>query len=152
MSFTHRDPLSTTKTFGVSAQSGTAGGAGDNTELTSPVIDLRPRGQTGYDAAQLVIGYLTTVAATYVLRATVKLAESDDGSAFGADQVLANNVTLESGAVTNKVGSYRLDLGVHARKRFIRLKLTLDLTNTSSDTFVYGAAVVAQSPDKMPAA
>jgi hypothetical protein len=152
MSFTLRDPLSTTKTFGVSAQSGTAGGAGDNVELTSPVIDLRPRGQSGFDAAQLVIGYTTTVAATKALNATVKVAESDDGVSFGADQVLANNVTLESGPVTNKVGTYRLDLGVHARKRYIRLKLTLDLTNTASDTFVYGAVVVAQSPDRMPVA
>lgn len=150
--FTNRDPTSTTKVFGVAAQSGVAAGTGDNTEVTSAAIDLRPAGGApNYDAAQLVIGYLTSVGASETLKATVKIAESDDGLTFGADQTLASAVTLEAGAVSAKANAYRLDLGVHARKRYIRLKVTLDLSRGATDTFVYGAAVVAQSSDRLPA-
>lgn len=152
MSYLLRNPTADTQVVACTSQSGVAAGEGDNTELTSAAIDLRPTGTTGYDAAQFVAAYKTSLTAAATLKLTLKIAESDDGTNFGSDTTLVNASTLETGAATNKDGVYRLDLAAHAKKRYIRLKVTMDLSAGATDTFVYGSCVVLQSPDKLPAA
>lgn len=131
-------------------QAGTAGGTGDNTELTSDGIDRLAAGGTGYMSAVLVIAYLTTVAAAQTLRATVKVAQSDDGTNWGSSTTLENAVTLETGAVTGKKAVHELSVDLSGYKRHVRFLVTMDLSAANTDTFLYGAALVMGSPDKLP--
>lgn len=146
------NPTALTKLVALPCQSGVAAGTGDNTELTSAAIDRITSGGIGYLAGTLNIAYRTSLTAAATLKVTVKIAESDDGSSFGADTTLSNLVTLETGAQTNKDGTYRLDLNLAAKKRYIRMKITMDLSAGATDVFVYGAMVELFSPDRMPAA
>lgn len=146
-----RNPLAETKAIALPCQSGVAAGAGDNTELTSAAIDRMAAGSAGYQAAVLAIAYRTTLAAAATMKFTIKIAESDDGSVFGADTTLVNAVTIETGLVTNRDGVYRLDLGAGPRKRYLRVKITVDLSAGAADTFVYGAFVELFGADKLPA-
>lgn len=148
---TVRDPASMTKAVGLSTQSGVAAGAGDNTELTSPAIDRMGTGLGGFMAAIVAIAYTTTVAAAQTLKATVKVSGSDDGSTgWTTDVVLANLVTLETGVVTAKCSAYELGVDLSAYKRFVRFKITLDLSAGATDVFVYGASLLLSGADKLP--
>lgn len=149
--YTAHDPASMVKCVGISAQAGTAGGTGDNTELTSVAIDTKQAGSIGFSALVVVIAYLVTVQASNTLKATVKIADSDDGTNFGSDVTLADAVTLETGAKTATKGAYELGVNLAAYKRWVQFKITLDLSTANTDTFVYGAAAVLTGADKLPA-
>lgn len=149
---TVRNPTAETKLVALPCQNGVAAGTGDNTELTSAAIDRITAGGIGYLAGTLNIAYRCNLTAAATMKFTIKIAESDDGSSFGADTTLVNATTIETGAQVNKDGVYRLDLGLHARKRYVRTKITVDLSAGATDTFVYGAMVELFSPDRMPAA
>ena len=131
-----RDPASQLKAVGLTAQSGVAGGTGDNTELTSGAIDRVISGGIGFLGALFVANYLTTLAAAATLKVTVKISDSDDGSTWGSDTTLATTVTLETGAATAKAGAYELGI---------------DLSAANTDTFVYGAGLVLTGADRFPA-
>ena len=146
-----RNPLAFTKAVALPCQSGVAAGTGDNTELTSAAIDRMAAGATGYQAAVLAIAYRTTVAASQTLQLTVKIADSADGSTFSSDTTLVNAVDIETGVVTAKDAVYRLDLGALPRRRYLRVKLTLNLTAGATDVFVYGAFVELFGADRLPA-
>ncbi|QQR47406.1 hypothetical protein JKA73_15685 [Myxococcus xanthus] len=60
---------------GVAGGALTAGGAGDAVEVTSDAVD-----RDGFDSAQLLFAGRTSCAAGQTLKATVKLAESEDGT------------------------------------------------------------------------
>lgn len=146
------NPLNETKAVALPCQNGVAAGTGDNTELTSAAIDTKAAGSAGYRAAVLAIAYRLNLGAAATCALTVKIAESDDGTSFGADTTLVNAAQLgPTGAVVNSDGVYRLDLGLAARKRFIRIKITLNLSAGATDTFVYGAFVELFGADKLPA-
>lgn len=146
-----RNPLAETKAIALPCQSGVAAGAGDNTELTSAAIDRMAAGSAGYMAAVLAIAYRVNLTAAQNVALTVKIAESDDGSSFGADTTLVNAVAIATGALVNSDGVYRLDLDVAKRKRWIRIKITMNLSAGATDTFVYGAFVELFGADKLPA-
>lgn len=145
------NPSADFKAVPLPCQSGVAAGAGDNTELTSGAIDLQQQGSTGYAAAILAIAYRTSITAAQNLALTVRIAESDDGTTFGADTTLVNAVAIETGAVTNRDGVFRLDLSGRQRKRYIRIKITMNLSAAGTDTFVYGATVLLFGGDRIPA-
>lgn len=144
------DPASQFKVVQLAAQAGTAAGAGDNTEITSAGIDRKPQGLGGFDSMIIALGYLTTVASAQTLKVTVKISESDDGSTWGADSTLVNAQTLETGVVTAKSAAYELGLDLRARKRYVRFKLTMDLSAAGTDTFVYGATAVLAAASVLP--
>ncbi len=112
----------------------TAGGGGDNAEVTGVAIDTRD-----FLSAKLCVYSRSTIAANKALTVTVKVAESDDGSTFGTDQTLATAVQIDgsTGALTNseKVYELKVDLSaLVARKRYLKFKITPDLTAASTDT------------------
>lgn len=144
------DPGQLVSLRALTAQSGVAAGTGDNTELTSAALDRKPVGLAGYDAGVLGVGYLTTVAAAQTLKLTVKISESDDGTTFGADTTLVNALTIETGAVTGKNNVYELGIDLRGYKRYVRFKVTLDLSAGAADTFVYAAQLALVSADKYP--
>lgn len=146
-----RNPLAETKAVALPCQSGVAAGTGDNTELTSAAIDTKAAGSVGFLSAVLAIAYRLNLTAAQTVALTVKIAESDDGSAFGSDTTLVNAAVIATGALVNSDAVYRLDLGLPARKRYIRIKITMNLSAGATDTFVYGAFVELFGADKLPA-
>jgi hypothetical protein len=146
-----RDPASQMKAVGLTAQSGVAAGTGDNTELTSAAVDRMIVGGIGFLSGLFVINYLTTLTAAATLKATVKIADSDDGTTFGSDTTLASAVTLATGALTAAAGAYELGVDLSAYKQYVRFKVTLDLSASGTDTFVYGSGVILAGADRLPA-
>lgn len=136
---------------GLTAQSGVAAGTGDNTELTSAAIDRMIAGGAGFLSGLFVANYVTTLTAAATLKITVKIADSDDGSTFGSDTTIASAVTLETGALTAEVGAYELGVDLAGYKRYVRFKVTMDLSAGSADTFVYGAGLILTGADVLPA-
>lgn len=150
---TVRNPTAETKIVALPCQSGVAAGTGDNTELTSAAIDRNAAGGVGYLAGVFMIATRLNLAAAATCALTLKIAESDDGSSFGSDTTLINAVQIgPTGAAVNSDNVTRFDLELHKRKRYIRLKVTMNLSAGATDTFVYGALVELFSPDRMPAA
>lgn len=133
------------KAVGVAGGALTAGGAGDAVEVTSDAVD-----RDSFDSAQLLFTGRTTCAAGQTLRATVKLAESEDGTAFGADETLATDETVVAGGAAPQSFCFRVDLRVANRKRFLRLKVTPDLSAVGTDTAQWGAALVLGGADEFP--
>ncbi len=148
--FQGRDPASLAKSVGVQAQNGVAAGTGDNTELTSAGIDRMPVGQGGFLSAILAIAYKTSLTAAATLALTVKISESDDNSSWGADSTLINAEVLSTGAQTNLVGVRELGLDLTQRKRYIRFKITMDLSAGATDVFVYAANLTLLNADRLP--
>lgn len=148
--FQGRDPASLAKTVGVQGQSGVAAGTGDNTELTSAGIDRMGTGVGGFLAAILAVTWKTSLTAAATLNLTVKISESDDNSSWGSDTTLINAEVQATGAQTNLVGTRELGLDLTQRKRYIRFKITMDLSAGATDTFVYGATLTLVGADRLP--
>jgi hypothetical protein len=145
------NPIAETRVVALPCQNGVAAGTGDNTELTSAAIDTKIAGGVGYRAAVFNMAYRLNLAATQTCALTLKVAESDDGSSFGSDTTLVNAAQIgPTGAVTNSDGVYRLDLNLAPKKRWIRIKVTMNLSAGATDTFVYGAFVELFGADKLP--
>lgn len=143
-------PAASTRSVALTAQSGVAAGTGDNTELTSAGVNRIPVGQPGLLSAALLISYLTSIAASQTLKATVKISESDDGTSWGADETIINAQTIETGAVAAKYGCFELPLDLTGRKVWVRFKITLDLSAGATDTFTYVSTLVLGRSDKHP--
>lgn len=112
----------------------TAAGAGDAVEVVGAVVDTRD-----FMSAKLNVYCRSTLAANKGLLLTVKVAESDDGTTFGADQVLDTAVQVDGSASiqtnTEKVYEKKIELsGLVVRKRYLKFKITPDLTNSATDT------------------
>lgn len=137
-------------TKGLTAQSGTAGGTGDNTELTSGAIDRAVAGGVMYLSGVINITYLTTLTASETLSATVKIAESADGTTFGSDTTLASAVVLKTGAATAAYDTYEISLDLSQYKRYVRVKVTLDCSASGTDTFLYASTLILGTPDSLP--
>lgn len=150
--FSLLDPASQTLVKALVSQSGVAAGAGDNTELTTAAIDRMPKGLAGFMAALLTIPFRVTQAGATTLKLGLKISESDDGTNWGADQVLEDiaTKTLNTGPAAAVDGVYELGLDLSKRKQYVRFKITMDLSAGAADTFVYGAALVLVSADKLP--
>lgn len=138
------------KLLPVQGQSGVAAGAGDNTELTSAAIDRIPTGDKGFMSAVLAIAIKTSLTAAATLSVGVKISESDDGTTFGADEVTQALTVVKTGALTNDVSVSEFAYDLASRKRYIRFKITLDLSAGATDVFVYGASLVLGGSDRLP--
>jgi hypothetical protein len=147
------DPSAFVKVVGLCAQSGVAAGTGDNTEITTDGIDLMPVGLAGYRNCVLALGYLTSVAQNQTLAVTVKVSDSADNTNWSADTTLANAVQIEgstAAATVAKKAAYELGVDVASKKKYVRFKITMNLSASGTDTFVYGAVAVLGAADKLP--
>lgn len=135
------------KAIGVYGHTQVAAAGSDNSEKTSAVID-----RDGFDSGDLVIAGISTLTAAETLKATVKIAESEDGTTFAADETLVTAATLATGATTAAAFAYKLKLSLVNRKRYYKLKLTLDLSAGATDTATWGASVNHGGADSFPVA
>lgn len=128
----------------------TAGGSGDNTLITGVAVD---RSLADYPRSCVVsVSYTTTLAQAATMTFKTAKIETDDDVAFGTATDL---VTLESstgtvietggtGGSTN-TGCKDYDVDLSAAKRYIRVKLTPDLSASGTDTAAL-ACVVTLGP------
>lgn len=133
-------------TKAVAGGSLTAAGTGDATEVTSGAIDRKD-----FASAVLALCGRTTAANGETLKFTVKIADSDDGVSFSSDTTLLNAVTVVAGAVSAQFFAYELDLDLFAYKRYLRFKLTPDLSAAGTDVAAWGAALVLGGANVLPA-
>jgi len=145
-----RDPASQVKVVALQAQNGVAAGTGDNTEVTSAAVDRKPQGLAGYDAGVIAVNWKTSLTASQTLALTLKIEESDDNSSWGSPETLISAETQSTGAQTNLVGQRELNIDLRKRKRYVRFKVTMDLSAGATDTFVYGACIVLTDSDRLP--
>lgn len=124
----------------------TAGGAGDATEVTSPGVD-----RLGFGSGVLVIAGRTNAAASETLKVTVKISDSADNSSFGSDTTLATAVTIATGGASAQSFVYELNLNLASYRRYVRFKITPDLSASGTDTAQWGAAIVLGGAVQKPA-
>lgn len=134
------------------AVSATAAGSGDNTELTGEVID-----RLGFNGCVLAVPFRAALATGESLALTIKVAESDDGSTFGTDETIASAVNVATAASGGTIHDcYKLAVnlsGVGApRKRYLRFKVTPNLSASGTDVAVISAAVILGGADQRPVA
>lgn len=127
----------------------TAGGAGDNTEITGGQIDLRDAfGTKRFGSLTLVLTARATLTAaqTLALKA-VRFEHSDDASAWSEMKAGATTLTMTGpeggGTVT---GEAVLGCNLLEAKRFVRAKFTPDLSAGATDTAKVSAVYVLSSP------
>lgn len=145
-----KDPAAFGKVVAITAQSGVAAGTGDNTELTSAVIDRVPTGLAGYASMLLAVCAKVTLASAQTLALTVKIADSADGSTFGSDVTIVNAATVATGVLTNSNQTYELGINLSGYKRYVQFKVTANLSASATDTFVYGCVGVLGGSDRLP--
>lgn len=118
----------------------TAAGAGDNVEVVAAAgIDM-----IDYMSAKLVVYCRHTLTAAKTLALTIKVGESADNVSFDADETLVTAAVVATGASTNGETAYELKLdlsALKARKRYLRFKITPDLSNSATDTATIAAVL-----------
>lgn len=138
------------KAVGLQAQSGVAAGTGDNTEVTSSGIDRKPEGLADYDAMLLVVGFKTTLGSSETLKLTVKISDSADNSSWSSDTTMISAETQATGVATNSVGQRELGIDLRPYKRYVRFKITMDLSASGTDVFVWSALAILAASNRLP--
>lgn len=123
----------------------TAGGTGDNTEITGATID-----RLGYASCQVVAAAKTTLGASETLKFALTLQESEDGSTWDTAKVVYATTTVKTGAVTNGLCQKTSDIDLSGRKRYIRFNLTPNLSASGTDTAVVSCTVTLGGASVLP--
>lgn len=129
----------------------TAGGSGDDTEVTGLILD---RGTIGFpQSAVLAIPFTATLAAgkTLTIAYAVYSSAADDLSSptvltSAAAAVVATG-PAGGGTVT---GTFDVDLSLAGAGRYLRADFTPDLTATGTDTAALSAVIVFGGADRLP--
>lgn len=126
----------------------TAGGAGDNTEITGAQLDLRDDfGTRRFGSLSLVLSARATVAAGQALALkAVRFEHSDDAAAWSDVEPGATALTLTSEAGGTVTGAAVIGCNLLEAKRYVRAKFTPDLSASGTDTAKVSAAYVLSSP------
>lgn len=124
--------------FGLANTTGTAGGAGDNTQADAAWID-----RLGFNSVKVVINYTTALSASQTLGFAAVFQDATSGAgagaaAFGPSVALT---TAATGAGT-RTGTVEYDLDLSAARQFIRARITPDLSAGATDTFAYTVTYV----------
>lgn len=130
----------------------TAGGTGDNTQVTGLVIDRFAQGLPL--SAAILIRYKAVLAAAATLSIAYSI-ETDDASNFPAAVVLqsATTAVVDTGAGggSTQRGVFRIPVDLAGAKQYIRLKYTPDLSAANTDTFEGSAIAVLGGQENLPA-
>lgn len=125
-----------------------AAGAGDNTEVTGLAIDRMPPGGSGdnggFLSAEVAVMAQAVLGAGESLDLQVELEESDDGSTGWTlvEELRADTEFLASVGGGTERGTFRANVNLAPRKRYVRVNFTPDLSAGSTDTAVLSAQLV----------
>src|SRR5262245_58225162 len=132
----------------------TAGAGNDNVEVAGPAFDRQTAGREFARTCVLVIYGVATIAAGQSLTITANV-QDDTASAFNGTPAQVGDVlpvtTVLSGAQTN--GKFRVEHGVdlHPARRYIRARVTANLTATGTDTVSLTAVFILGGQQQYPA-
>lgn len=116
----------------------TAAGTGDATEVTGAEIDMEQ-----YESGYIEIGYVTTLTADKTLSFETQQADCDtSGGSYTADAAVQAATVVATGAQTGLEGIHKIDLPsetLKALKRYVKFKITPDLSHTGTDTCTWSA-------------
>ena len=127
----------------------TAGGAGDNTEITGAQLDLRDDfGTKRFGSLTLVLTARATLAAAQALALkAVRFEHSDDATTWSDVEPGQTLLTLTGPAGGGTLtGAAVIGCNLLEAKRFVRAKFTPDLSAGATDTAKMTAAYVLSSP------
>lgn len=129
----------------------TAGGGGDNTEVTGVIIDRAALGWP--ESAVLAIPFTTTLAASETLSIAYTVASSQ------ADN-LSNPTTVRTAALAavatgpggggTVTGTFEVDLNLRGAGRYVRANWTPDLSRANTDTAALSAVLVFGGSNRLP--
>lgn len=128
----------TLKVFALTSTSLTAGGGGDNTEITGATIDRQS--YTKAESAEFILPCRAVLAAGKKLTVTGLVEDSANGSSWATYLASATLLTLlDSGSGSTLTGVARMGIDLNGARRYIRCKATPDLDASGTDTAVVGA-------------
>lgn len=138
--------------YAIASTAGTAGGTGDNTQLTGATVNqvaLVSAYGLRFDSLVVAIPYTTTLAADKKLTGALVVEESDDGTAWTTAETDATALLVEDGGSGGTyTGCALKTVDLRALKDYVRVKLTPDLDATGTDTFRLMAAYLLANPDR----
>lgn len=130
----------------------TAGGAGDNTEITTGQIDLRDQfGTRRFGTLSLVLTARAVLAAAATLTLkSVRFEHSDDATTWSEVKPGATVLTLTGPAGGGTLtGATVIGCNLLEAKRYVRAKFTPDLSAAGTDTARVSAAYLLTSPTEI---
>ena len=119
----------------------TAAGTGDATEITGATID---KNTLGFHAESVVFEtpVRAVLAATKTITITMNIEDSADGNSWADVSTAAVELTLLGGSGgTTETGVARHGYDLNKLRRYIRVMVTPDMSNTATDTAVVGGGV-----------
>lgn len=129
----------------------TAGGSGDNTEVTGVILDRAAHGFP--QSCVLAIPYSATLAAGATLSISYTLQEGDaDDLADAETLAAAASAVVATGPVGGGTvtGTFEVDLSLAGAGRYVRAKFTPDLSAANTDTAALSAVIVFGGSDRLP--
>jgi hypothetical protein len=135
--------------YALASTAATAGGSGDNTEITGATINTASLNTApaiygkDFNSVAFVIAGTTTLSATKGLTVAALIEDSADGSTWATKVASATivSVTSTGGGTVTFTGKIGVDLT--ACRQYVRVKATPNLTASGTDTAtVFGVAVL----------
>lgn len=122
----------------------TAGGAGDNTEVSGQIIDRLAYGDP--QSVAILVAWKATLAASKKLSLkSVKLEHGDASNLSDAANFATPadvDVKVDGGSGGTYHGCQKYSVNLAGSKRYVRLKITPDLDASATDTATIAAAFV----------
>ena len=152
--YSSRNIGSKIKTAASGSGSLTAAGAGDAAEVTGAGFDRMAAGGGGFLSAVLAVWAKAVQAGATTLKMTVKIEHADD-SGFSVNltsvtlSAAAPGDTIVTGAGT-KEGTLEYDVNLSSLRRYVRLKVTPDLSAAGVDTATWAAGFIMGGADQLP--
>lgn len=144
--------------YALASTSLTAGGGGDNTLITGTSIDtssalvapsLYPK---NFNSVAFVIAGTATLTAAKGITITALIEDSADGSSWATLVASSTIVSVTSAGGGTVTFSGKVGVSLDTARKYVRVKVTPDLSNTATDTAtVFGVAVFG-GPDTLPVA
>jgi hypothetical protein len=125
--------------------------AGATAAVNTNWLDRRTTDQI-YDSAKIVIRYTTTLAAAQTLSFNLQARDATSGAGAGAaNYETATGARLaETGAATNKEGTFEIDVNLTGAREFFGFTITPTMSAPSADTVVFEAIVILFGANKEP--
>ncbi|ETD89833.1 hypothetical protein ACTTAL_03470 [Rhodobacter capsulatus] len=130
----------------------TAGGTGDNTEVTGVIID---RAAIGFPKSCVVaIPFTATLAAAATMTLAWSLEDGNDAGLSDAAVLTSASAAVvatgptDGGTVT---GTFEANVNLAGAGRYVRIKFTPNLSAANTDTAALSAVVVFGGAERLPA-